>query len=91
MNKQTESLTEPAKAGNLANLSSQERLNLRETMNRSEAMEWIRRYKKKSLEDGRVEAFNWWTDTLADIEKKRGKQAAQELRERMNALKESND
>ena len=91
MNKQTESLTEPAKVGNLANLSSQERLNLRETMNRTEAMEWIRRYKKKSLELGRVEAFNWWTDTLADIEKKRGKQAVNELRERMNALKESND
>jgi hypothetical protein len=91
MKPQQKSSTEPVKAGNLANLSSSERLNLRETMNRTEAMEWIRRYKKKILEDGRVEAYNWWTDTLADIEKKRGKQAVDELRERMNALKESND
>jgi len=91
MNKQTESLTAPEKGGNLANLSSQERLSLRETMNRSEAMEWIRRYKKIAMEEGKLEAFNWWQETLEDIEKKRGKQAAQDLRDRMNSLKESND
>ena len=88
MNKQTESLTEPAKAGNLANLSSQERLNLRETMRQTEAMEWIRRYRKKALEEGRGEAQYWWQQTLADIAKKRGQTAADDLRKRMNEQKD---
>ena len=60
-------------------------------MNQSEAREWIARYKKKILEEGKREAFNWWTTTLEDIAKKRGQQAASDLRERMNALKEQND
>ena len=91
MNKPTESLTAPKKGGNLANLSSSERLSLRETMNQTEAKEWIARYKKKIREEGKREAFNWWTVTLEDIAKKRGQQAASDLRERMNALKEQND
>ena len=91
MPKQTKSLTEPVKVGNLANLSSLERLSLRETMSQMEAVEWIRRYKKKIKEDGKKEAFYWWQTTLEDIAKKRGQKAAEELRERMNALKEQND
>jgi len=91
MNKQTKSLTEPEKAGNLANLSSLERLNLQETMNQAEAREWIQRYKKRMLEHGRGEAFAWWQSTLADITKKRGPKAAEDLRQRMNAEKEQND
>jgi hypothetical protein len=91
MNEQSKSLTEPVKAGNLANLSSSERLNLRETMNQAEAREWIQRYKKKILEHGRKEAFVWWQNTLADITKKRGAKAAEDLRQRMNAKKEQND
>ena len=89
MTKQTKSLTEPKKVGNLANLSSSERLSLRETMNQTEAQEWIRRYKKKMLEDGKREAWNWWRDTLEDIAKRRGQQAADELRNRMNLLKDT--
>ena len=88
MNKQTESLTEPAKVGNLANLSSSERLNLRETMNHQEAVEWVKRYRKKALEDGKKEAWNWWHITLEDIAKRRGNAAAEDLRNRMNALKD---
>jgi hypothetical protein len=88
MTKQTESLTAPKKDGNLANLSSSERLRLRETMNQAEAVEWVKRYKKKALEDGKREAWNWWRDTLEDIAKRRGQQAADELRNRMNALKD---
>jgi hypothetical protein len=88
MNKQTESLTEHKKDGNLANLSSSERLSLRETMNQAEAVEWVKRYKKKALEDGKREAWNWWRDTLEDIAKRRGQQAADELRNRMNKLKD---
>ena len=85
--KQTESLTEPKKANNLATLSSQERLNLRETMNQTEALEWIRRFKKKALEEGGGEAQYWWQQTLADIAKKRGQKAADDLRQRMNRIK----
>ena len=76
------------KANNLATLSLQERLNLRETMRQTEAMEWIRRFKKKALEEGRGEAQYWWQQTLADIAKKRGQAAADDLRKRMNEQKE---
>jgi hypothetical protein len=86
--KQTEFLTEPEKANNLATLSLQERLNLRETMRQTEAMEWIRRYRKKALEEGRGEAQYWWQQTLADIAKKRGQAAADDLRKRMNEQKD---
>ena len=82
--KQTEFLIGSEKANNLASLSSQERLNLRETMRETEAREWIRRYRKKALEEGRGEAQYWWQQTLADIAKKRGQAAADDLRKRMN-------
>ena len=85
--KQTEFLTEPEKGNNLANLSSQERLNLRENMRQTEAMEWIKRLKKKALEEGGGEAQYWWQQTLADIAKKRGQSAADDLRQRMNRIK----
>lgn len=91
MTKPQESLTDYVMVGNLANLSPSERSNLRETMTQSEAKEWIQRYRKKMMEHGRVEAYSWWQTTLADIAKRRGKQAAEDLRNRMNALKESND
>jgi hypothetical protein len=84
MNKQTESLTEQPKVGNLANLSSLERLSLRETMNQMEAVEWIARFKTKMKTDGKTAAWNWWQTTLEDIAKRRGQQAADELRRRMN-------
>ena len=85
--KPTEFLTKPEKANNLATLSLQERLNLRETMRQSEAMEWIRRFKKKALEEGRGEAHYWFQQVIADIAKKRGQAAADELRKRMNRIK----
>jgi hypothetical protein len=86
--KQTEFLIGSEKGNNLAYLSSQERLNLRETMKESEAKEWIKRFKKKSLEEGRGEAQYWWQQTLADIAKKRGQAAADDLRQRMNEQKD---
>ena len=86
--RQQQSLTEPKKANNLATLSSQERLNLRETMKQTEAMEWVRRYRKKALEEGRGEAQYWWQQTLEDIAKKRGQAAADDLRKRMNEQKD---
>jgi hypothetical protein len=86
--KQTEFLIGLKKANNLATLSSQERLNLRETMRQTEALEWIKRFKKKALEEGRGEAQYWWQQTLADIAKKRGQAEADDLRKRMNEQKD---
>ena len=86
--KQTEFLIGSEKANNLATLSSQERLNLQETMRNTEATDWIRRYRKKALEEGRGEAQYWWQQTLADIAKKRGQQAADDLKRRMNEQKD---
>jgi hypothetical protein len=85
--KPTKSLIGSEKANNLATLSSQGRLNLRETMRQTEAMEWIKRYRKKVLEEGRGEAQYWWQQTLADIAKRRGQPAADDLRQRMNRIK----
>jgi hypothetical protein len=91
MNKQTKFLTEPKKASNLALLSSIERLSLRETLTQTEAQEWVRRYRKKAMEEGKKEAFYWWQGVIEDIGKRRGQKAADELKTRMNTLKESND
>jgi hypothetical protein len=86
--KHTEFLIGSEKVNNLATLSSQERLNLREIMRNAEALEWIKRYRKKALEEGRGEAQYWWQQTLADIAKKRGQAAADDLRQRMNTQKD---
>jgi hypothetical protein len=86
--KQQPSLIGSEKANNLASLSSQERLNLQETMRNTEAQEWIRRYRKKALEEGRGEAQYWWQQTLADIAKRRGQAAADDLKKRMNQQKD---
>jgi hypothetical protein len=86
--KQQQSLTGSEKANNLASLSSQGRLNLQETMRNTEAQEWIRRYRKKALEEGRGEAQYWWQQTLTDIAKRRGQAAADDLKKRMNEQKD---
>jgi hypothetical protein len=86
--KPTKFLIGSEKVSNLATLSLQERLNLRETMRNNEAMDWVRRYRKKALEEGRGEAQYWWQQTLADIAKKRGQAAADDLRKRMNEQKD---
>ena len=86
--KPQQSLIGSEKANNLATLSSRERLNLREIMRNAEALEWIKRYRKKALEEGRGEAQYWWQQTLEDIAKKRGQAAADDLRKRMNEQKD---
>jgi hypothetical protein len=91
MNKQTKSLTESKKVNNLALLSSTERLALRETLTQTEVVEWVRRYRKKAMESGKKEAFYWWQTILEDITKRRGQKAADDLRQRMNSLKEQNE
>ena len=56
-------------------------------MRECEAREWITRYRKKVREEGKGEAMDWWTRTLADIAKKRGQAATDQLRDNMNRLK----
>jgi hypothetical protein len=56
-----------------------------EFMLQCEAREWLARHRKKALEFGKHEARDWWNQTIADIEKRRGKKAADQLREAMNA------
>jgi hypothetical protein len=53
-----------------------------------ESREWIKRYRKKALEEGRGEAQYWWQQTLADIAKRRGQAAADDLKKRMNEQKD---
>jgi broad specificity phosphatase PhoE len=79
-----QSLADLKTANNLANLSSEQRLEIQETLRMMEARDWIRRYKKKIKEDGKKEAYAWWQRTIDDIEKRRGKAAADDLRRRMN-------
>jgi len=85
--KPQQSLIVSEKANNLATLSLQERLYLQETMRQSEAIEWIKRFKKKALEEGWGEAHYWFQQVIADIAKRRGQAAADELRKRMNDIK----
>lgn len=49
-----------------------------------EAREWIARYKKKTEAVGAVAARSWWLQVCDDIEKRRGKTALEDLRQRMN-------
>lgn len=55
-----------------------------------EAREWIARYRKKQLEEGKGEAIEWWAKIIKDIAAKRGQAAADDLKRRMNILRESN-
>ena len=52
-----------------------------------EAREWIRRHKTKTGEVGSVAARSWWLKVCDDIEKRRGKEALDDLRNRMNKEK----
>lgn len=53
-------------------------------MKRTEAREWIERYNRKARSDGAAQARAWWAITISDIERKRGLEAAIELRNLMN-------
>jgi len=56
-----------------------------------EAREWVARFRKKQLEEGRGEAIEWWNKTIKDIATKRGQAAADELKQRMNMQRAKND
>ena len=66
---------------------STERLNLLETMRQAEAREWILRYQQKIKELGKAKASAWWQTTIADISRRRGELAADDLRKRMNEIR----
>jgi len=80
----TASSTDLKTVKNLANLSSEQRLEMLETLRQTEARDWIRRYKTKIKAVGKREAYVWWQRTIDDIEKRRGKDEADDLRRRMN-------
>ena len=80
----TQSSADLKTAKNLANLSSEDRLKLQETLRQTEARDWIRRYRKKIAEEGKTEALAWWQQTLSELAKKRGQKVVDDLRRRMN-------
>ena len=63
------------------------RLNLLETLRETEAREWMTRYQQKVKELGKAKASAWWQTTIADIAKRRGNRAADDLRKRMNEIR----
>jgi len=81
---QTQSLEDSKMVKNLANQSSEQRLETQEILRQSEAREWVKRYRKKIKEEGKAEAYAWWHKTLSDLVKKRGQPAVDDLRKRMN-------
>lgn len=56
----------------------------------SEAREWVARFRKKQLEEGKGEAIEWWNKIIKDIAAKRGQDAADDLKKRMNTVKDKN-
>jgi hypothetical protein len=53
-------------------------------MRQCEAREWISRHRKKAAEIGMNAANAWWKIVIQDIERRRGTDAAAELRHLMN-------
>lgn len=90
MSKRKESLTKPAKVLTttdepyISPYGSPETL---EAMKDAEATEWIMRFRRKIGEVGSVNAQSWWAQVISDIERIRGKKAADGLRQRMNRIK----
>jgi hypothetical protein len=54
------------------------------SIRRSEAREWLQRYRRKASQDGAAAAQVWWAGVIADIERIRGLDAAINLRNLMN-------
>jgi hypothetical protein len=70
--------------------SAEPRLTMRfslQEMRQSEAREWILRHQQKTKELGKAKASAWWQTTIADISRRRGEPAADDLRKRMNEIR----
>lgn len=52
-----------------------------------EAREWIRIFNDIKATKGLEAAAGWWGNTISSIEKKRGKDSAEQLRRKMNELR----
>ena len=52
-----------------------------------EAVAWIRMFNDIKATKGLEAAAGWWGKTIPDIEKKRGKDSAEQLRRKMNELR----
>lgn len=52
-----------------------------------EAREWIKRFNQMKSEHGLEAASGWWLKTITSIEKRRGKDSAEQLRRKMNELR----
>jgi len=84
---QTQSLEDSKTAKNLADLPLTRRYEIQATLRQSEARDWLRRYRKIAMEEGKSVASAWWQQTLSDLAKKRGQAAVDELRKRMNEIR----
>ena len=72
------------------NPSAEPQLSMRfslQEMRQSEAREWIFRYNQKIKELGKAAASAWWQTTIADISRRRGEPAADDLRKKMNEIR----
>ena len=58
-------------------------------MKQCEAREWMSRYEKKAIEQGSGSAQLWWAKVKADIEKRRGTEAMNDLVNRMKKEREN--
>ena len=58
-----------------------------ELMKEMEAREWMDRFREKAYEHGVNHARSWWDKVLYDIRRIRGEKAAEELRDRMNRIR----
>lgn len=93
MNKPTKSLTEPKMENSSQSSPSTKHSISPETleyMRETEALEWTQRFNKKVSEQGINTARNWWYRTISEIERIRGVAAADELRARMNRIRNAN-
>ena len=52
-----------------------------------ESREWVTRYQQKIKDLGKAKASAWWQTTIADISRRRGEPAADDLRKRMNEIR----
>ena len=81
---QTQSFPDSKTVKNLADLPLTRRLEIQATLLQSEARDWLRRYRKIAMEEGKSVASAWWQQNLSDLAKKRGQAAVDDLRRRMN-------
>ena len=83
----TQSLPDSKTVKNLADLPLTRRLEIQATLRQSEARDWLRRYRKIAMEEGKSVASAWWQQTLSDLAKKRGQAAVDEFRKRINEIR----